>query len=115
MSPWEAFLEQILSHGQILVLRYALKNHVPVHFYGTGIGKTTIAHILRACGFEATAPENILSKHEHGAMTVPNNGEVVCINVKKQDVTRRIPGLKDALLQKDQENISAWVSRLNQN
>lgn len=53
------YLESMLSETQIRILAICLTESIPVCFYGSGLGKSTLVKILRNAGFENVyAPED---------------------------------------------------------
>ena len=103
---WTEFLEQILEKEQIRVLKYALKVRAQVHFYGTGLGKSTIAEVLTYAGYQATEPEGMECGH---SMFVPDGASSVCFNVKKKPLENYIPDLA-TILKGQKDEIIRWVN-----
>ena len=105
---WVDFLHQILDERQVKVLQFALKTKAPVHFYGVGLGKSTIVEVLNAAGYKATAPEDV-SGGAAGPCGVPLNIRAVCFHVKKKRIDSVIPNLVDTLKAREREIIT-WVN-----
>lgn len=104
---WIEFLNQLLDEKQIEVLRYALKNNAPVHFHGAGLGKSTIAEVLRHAGYCATEPGEM----DHGYSNyVPDGSNCISFNAKRKPLEKLIPDLRTVLMGQKEEIIQ-WVQQ----
>lgn len=87
---FKQYLQSMFSDKQITVLAFCLRHQVPVCFYGTGLGKSTLAKLLKQHGFAAVyAPEDCGG--EMGAMTVLNVPNAVAIRIKKEPFQQAMP------------------------
>lgn len=105
---WLNFLNRILDEKQVDVLRLALKLNAPVHFYGTGLGKSIAVEALSAAGYNVSDPAE-LDGGVFGPCGVPDRTGVVCFNVKK-GAPEFVPRLYDVLAAEKNE-IVQWVNR----
>lgn len=102
---WLDFLRSILDEKQIGVLRNALKLKANVYFYGGGLGKSTIANVLKDLGFEVSEPGMVPCGY---STYVPDRTNYICFNVKKKMPKKLIPNLEEQL-KAQKEEIIAWV------
>lgn len=105
---WQEFLNQLLDKKQIEILRCALKLKAPVHFYGIGLGKSTICDVLTALGYKASDP-GYLNGGAAGPNGVPTNRGIVCFYVKKKAPEKLIPNLTENL-KSQSEGILQWIN-----
>lgn len=84
------YLQKRLNEKQIDVLVYCLTHEVPVAFYGSGLGKSTLANRLRAAGYQGVyAPEDCSMACNH--LTVPDIGGAVALCVEKKSSGSDVP------------------------
>lgn len=84
------YLQKRLDEKQIDVLAYCLTHEVPVAFYGSGLGKSTLANRLRAAGYQGVyAPEDCSMACNH--LTVPDIGGAVALCVEKKSSGSDVP------------------------
>jgi hypothetical protein len=101
---WIEFLNQILEKKQIAVLRYALRLNAPIHFYGKGLGKSTVVTVLNATGYRASDAADIFGGCG-GSCSVPNDIDVICFNIRKTpehvapNICELLKGRKDEIVQ----------------
>lgn len=110
-NTWEEFINLILNEKQVQVLKYALKIDARIHFYGYGLGKSTVADLLFNLGFNVTAPYQPIYEdlQDVGYVPyIPDGEEAICFNVKKTTANRLIPFYY--ILKDRQEEILDWVS-----
>lgn len=85
---WNEFLNCILDEKQIEVLKFALKIGARVHFYGSGLGKSTLVRLLQEYGFKATEPGTMAYGH---CNYVPDGSNFVSFNVMKKYPKKLMP------------------------
>lgn len=109
-KTWEEFIHLILNEKQVKVLKYALQNDARVHFYGTGLGKSTVADLLFNLGFNVTAPCQPILNDPKDIRYVPYapDEEAIYFNVKKTTVERLIPYYY--ILKDRKDEILDWVN-----
>lgn len=77
------YLQKRLDEKQIDVLAYCLTHEVPVAFYGSGLGKSTLANQLKAAGYRGIyTPEDCSMACNH--LTVPDVNGAVALCVRKE-------------------------------
>lgn len=83
-------------------LRRCLAHGTPVHFYGTGLGKSTLVEKLQSAEFDATEAAEL---EDACAMSVPNKTGAICFCMKEN-------GPKQMLLREELPSpieIKAWI------
>lgn len=75
------YLSSMLTVTQRIVLRVCLRKHIPLHFYGTGLGKSVLVEKLRSAGFNATEAADM---KDACAMSVPNKTGAICFCMKEK-------------------------------
>nr|DAY08729.1 MAG TPA: AAA domain protein [Caudoviricetes sp.] len=84
------YLESMLSETQIRILAICLTNSIPVCFYGSGLGKSTLVKILRNAGFENVyAPEDCGCNNAQ--WSVLDKKGVVALCMQKGSFDRPLP------------------------
>lgn len=91
------YLLTMFTKPQLKILRQCLRLNLPVHFYGSGIGKSTLANNLREAGYTATEAGEC---QQPDALSVPDRENVVCLCLKKcqMETILWIPGPSDLKL-----------------
>ena len=84
------FLLKRLNNKQILFLAYCLVHDMPVSFYGSGLGKSTlVARLKKACYTKVYAPEDC--SPACGPCTVPDIPGAVALCVRKKSSGKDVP------------------------
>lgn len=90
LLDFEQYLESMLSETQIKILAICLTESIPVCFYGSGLGKSTLVKILRNAGFE-----NVYEPEDCGCdnaqWSVLDKQGAVALCMKKGSFDRPLP------------------------
>lgn len=104
---FEEFLSSIFTPKQIIVLNKVLKeNTKAVYFHGSGIGKSTLANVLRILGYNAIGHcENYKEDKEF----LSNRKKCVSFYMDKERPVMLIPNMYEQLLEQKEE-ILKWIT-----
>lgn len=84
------YLESMFTKTQIRILAICLSRSVPVCFYGSGLGKSTLVKILRNAGFENVyAPEDCGC--DNAQWSVLDKQGAVALRMQKGSFDRPLP------------------------
>lgn len=98
---FDKFVKSVLTVRQSILLKKALQiGNIPVHFYGTGIGKSTITTILKNAGYIVTEAGDYKA-----ALGVPDRCGCICFCIT-QAPEKLILGLTEAF---DKNCVNHWV------
>lgn len=78
---FRSYLESMLNKEQLNNLRFALNHDLRVHFYGSGLGKSELANLLKKEGFDNVSESGDDSNPGLGMWFIPDN--VIAIEFKK--------------------------------
>ena len=102
------YLQKRLNEKQIDVLAYCLTHEVPVAFYGSGLGKSTLANQLKAAGYRGIyALEDCSMACNH--LTVPDIDGAVALCVEKKSSGSDVP--EDSFTSADLRAVIEAVSK----
>lgn len=83
------------------IVAKALRDGIPVHFYGPGCGKSTLSSKLREMGIvnisEAGEVCDLEETMGYGCMSVPENFSGLLIYFSEDPVGKNLPGLINAI------------------
>ena len=100
-TKWD-YMEKVTS-GKTEMLYKAISWGLPVHFYGTGLGKSTLCLALREAGAKNISEAGEI-EGDFGCWGIPENftGLLICFN--RSEIPENPPTLKELT-----EALSMWL------